>query len=330
MQIFDSISDLEGIQKGWALTIGNFDGVHLGHQEIIKAAKAAGRDHGTGGLAVMTFEPHPAAILHPEKAPQVLTSLELKKHLLKEYGVDCLIVLKDSFKLLNLAPKDFVDEFLMKHIEPKVVVEGRNFNFGYGRSGDAQTLKELGAERGFEVIIVPAKEATLADGQTAVCSSSMIRGFLERGEVANAAAAIGRCYRLMGPTVAGRGVGAELGFPTANIQPAEQIIPAEGVYAGFVGVGQSLEQVCASCEPRPAAISIGRAKTFVSNHPLMVEAHILESEVEDLSGKWSAMDFVKRIRSQKRFDNKEQLAVEIAKDCEITKQILATVLGTPP
>jgi len=322
MQIFDSISALEGIQKGWALTIGNFDGVHLGHQEIIKAAKAAGRDRGTGGLAVMTFEPHPATILHPQKTPQVLTSLELKKHLLEGWGVDCLIVLKDSFKLLNLAPKDFVDEFLMKHIEPKVVVEGRNFNFGYGRSGDAQTLKELGAERGFEVIIVPAKEATLADGQTAVCSSSMIRGFLERGEVANAAAAIGRCYRLMGATMAGRGVGAELGFPTANIQPAEQIIPPEGVYAGFVGAGSGLADVCASGCVRPAAISIGRAKTFVSNHPLMVEAHILEDKVEDLSGKWLAIDFAKRIRGQQRFETKEQLAQQIARDCKKAKQIL--------
>jgi riboflavin kinase/FMN adenylyltransferase len=132
----------------------------------------------------------------------------------------------------------------------------------------------------------------------------MIRGFLERGEVANAAAAIGRCYRLMGPTIAGRGVGAEIGFPTANIQPAEQIIPAEGVYAGFVGVGQNLEQ------------------TFVSNHPLMVEAHILEGKVEGLTGKWLAMDFAKRIRSQERFGSKEELATQIAKDCEKAKRIL--------
>jgi riboflavin kinase/FMN adenylyltransferase len=322
MQIFDSISDLEDIEKGWALTIGNFDGVHLGHQEIIKAAKAAARNCGAPGLAVMTFEPHPAAILHPEKAPQVLTSLELKKHLLKESGVDCLIVLKDSFKLLNLAPRDFVDEFLMKRIEPKVVIEGVNFNFGYGRSGDAQTLKELGAERGFEVIIVPSKEAILADGQTAVCSSSMIRGFLEKGEITNVKAAMGRHYRLMGQIVQGRGVGAELGFPTANIQPAEQSIPAEGVYAGFVGTADSLTDVCASDWVRPAAISIGRAKTFVSEHPLLVEAHILEESVEDLAGKWLAMDFVKRIRSQKRFETKNQLVAQIAIDCKKTTEIL--------
>ncbi len=323
MEIIESIASADRVGAGCALTIGNFDGVHLGHQRIIKEARNAARRAGANVLAVMTFEPHPAAILHPERAPQVLTPLPLKKHILQKLGVDRLIVLKDSFELLNLSPADFVDEFLMKRVGPKVIVEGPNFNFGYGRSGDAQTLKDLSATRGFDVVIVPAKEIKTGDGYQFTCSSSIVRTFLEEGAVANAKAALGRPYRLVGPTVAGRGVGKQLGFPTVNIQPAEQIIPAEGVYAGHVETGDSLADVSAPGWVRPAAISIGRAKTFVSSHPLMVEAHILEDNVEDLSGKWLAMDFVERIRTQERFETKEQLAAQIAKDCETAKQILA-------
>lgn len=323
MEIIESIASAARLGAGCALTIGNFDGVHLGHQRIIKEARNAARRAGANALAVITFEPHPAAILHPERAPQVLTPLPLKKHLLEKLGVDCLIVLKDSFELLNLSPVDFVDEFLMKRIGPKVIVEGPNFNFGYGRSGNAQTLKDLGATRGFDVVIVPAKEIKTGDGYRFTCSSSIVRSLLEEGTVASAKAALGRPYRLIGQTIAGRGVGKKLGFPTANIEPIEQIVPAEGVYAGFVETGDSLTDVCAPGWVRPAAISIGRAKTFVSDHPLMVEAHILEEKVENLTGKWLAMDFVKRIRSQQRFETKEQLATQIAKDCETARQILA-------
>ena len=118
-------------------------------------------------------------------------------------------------------------------------------------------------------------------------------------------------------------MGRRLGFPTVNIEPIDQILPAEGVYAGFVETGDSLADVCAPGWVRPAAISIGRAKTFVSSHPLMVEAHILQDNVEELSGKWLAMDFVERIRTQKRFESKEQLTEQISKDCEKAAKILA-------
>jgi riboflavin kinase/FMN adenylyltransferase len=324
MEVVELLSaSLDHFKTGCALTIGNFDGVHLGHQKIIKEARAAAYRLNTPGLAVMTFEPHPAAILHPQRAPRLLTPLSVKECILQDIGIDYLIVLKDSFDILNLSPADFVDRFLLKRIGPKVIVEGPNFNFGYGRSGNAQTLKELGASRDFEVIIVPAKEVKTDDCYHFTCSSSIIRSFLEQGAVANAAAALGRHYRLMGKTVKGRGIGAQLGFPTANIEPIEQIVPAEGVYAGFVEAGDSMSDVCALGWVRPAAISIGRAKTFVGDHPLMVEAHILEENVQDLAGKWLAMDFVKRIRTQQRFETKEQLAAQIEKDCKAAKQILA-------
>jgi riboflavin kinase/FMN adenylyltransferase len=326
MKIVETTRQIEALDKGWALSIGNFDGVHLGHQQIIKATAKACKEHSARGVAVMTFEPHPVAILHPEKAPGILTPLEIKKCLLKTFGVDCLIVLRDSLKLLNLSPADFVDRFLMKTVRPSVVVEGPNFNFGYGRSGNVNTLRQLGVERGFEVVEVAPIEMRLkgpSDRRNVLCSSSLVRSLLETGQVELAQSVLGRFYRLIGKTITGRGVGKKIGFPTANIQPTNQIIPSEGVYAGFVEVADTLEEICSAQAKRLAAFSIGRAKTFVSEHPLLVEAHILNEDVEDLSGKYLAMDFVQHIRGQKRFETKQQLAEQIAKDCKKAKSILA-------
>lgn len=328
MRVFDSLGLLEGIDKGWALSIGNFDGVHLGHREIISVAKEAARKFNAPGLAVMTFDPHPVAILHPEKAPGVLTPLRMKKQLLAEAGVDRLIVLKDSYDLLNLSPADFVDEFLMKYVEPAVVIEGPNFNFGYGRSGDIAKLQQLGQARGFEVLVADAVDIDISEAAASVCdhrgicSSSLVRRLLEKGFVSDAAAAMGGPYKLVGQTVPGRGVGTEIGFPTANISPLNQIVPDEGVYAGAVEIADTAEQACSSAQSLPAVFSIGRAKTFITDHPILIEAHILKGEVGDLTGKWLAMDFIDRIRSQQRFENKEQLKEQIAVDCNTAKDIL--------
>ena len=326
MRIIEAISDIERIKKGCVLTIGNFDGVHIGHQQILTAAKRIATQR-AAELIVMTFEPHPVAILHPEKAPRVLTGLKLKEHLLAKYGVDCLVVLKVNIELLNLSPADFVRQFLVKSIQPGVVIEGENFNFGSGRTGSVYTLQNLGTEKGFEVSVIDSEEAKLSIGQAVKVSSTLIRNLLESGKVADATIALGRAYRLIGKVIPGRGKGQQLGFATANMEPAEQIVPAEGVYAGFVGIGDSAEQVCETRNRLPAALNIGRAQTFGSGNPLAIEAHILTEDVGDLHGRWLAVDFVKRIRSQKKFDNETQLAGQIAKDCEKAKKILRGVSG---
>ncbi len=317
------LAELVKVKKGCVLTIGNFDGVHLGHQEIINVArKLADQRHSE--LVLMTFEPHPVAILYPEKAPGVLTPIVLKKHLLTQFGVDCLVVLESSYRILNLSPESFVDEFLLKSVQPDVVVEGEDFNFGYGRSGNVQILKELGERFSFEIVIVPGKEIKLADEQHARVSSTLIRHLLHKSKLTDAAQALGRYYRLSGQTTLGKGKGRKLGFPTANINPANQIIPAEGVYAGFVEIADTEEQLSESKSKLPAAFSIGRAKTFISDHPLMVEAHILEQDTGDLYGKYLAMDFVEFIRHQQKFSSPQQLSAQIAKDCEYAKEILTT------
>jgi len=321
MRILETMRDLEKTEKGCVLTIGNFDGVHLGHQEILAAAGRIAQER-TAELVAMTFEPHPVAILHPEKAPGVLTPLELKTHLLAECGVDCLIVLQDSRTLLNLSPEDFMSRFLVENVRPSVVVEGDDFNFGLRRTGNIDTLQKLGTEKGFEVSVVGSKKITLSTGQTVRVSSTIIRYMLESGHVADAAAALGRPYRLIEKIIPGRGIGKKLGFPTLNMKKPTQVVPAEGVYAGFVQIGQTIEDILASEERIPAVYSIGQARTFGQEFPVLIEAHLLIENVGGLIGKYMAMDFIQRIRSQHKFKTPEDLSKQIAKDCEKAKQIL--------
>ena len=321
MRVIETISDVK--EKGCVLSIGNFDGVHIGHQEVLAVGRRIAAQKATE-LAVLTFEPHPVAILHPEKAPGMLTPLELKKHLLAQCGVDFLIVLKDSAELLGLSAAGFVEQFLVKDIGPSVVVEGEDFNFGVGRTGSVHTLYNLGNEKGFEVSIVESKEIKLSIGQSVRISSTIIRNLLEAGKVADAGVALGRAYRLIGRVVPGSGKGKQLGFPTANIALGRQIIPAEGVYAGFAAIGDSEEEACGAEEKIPAAISIGRAETLGGGRPLLIEAHLLIDKVADLTDKWLAIDFIERIRSQQRFGTEKDLAAQIARDCEKAKEILGT------
>ena len=321
MRIIETISDLEAIRKGCVLSIGNFDGVHIGHQQILTAAGGIAVERAVE-LAVMTFEPHPAAILHPEKAPGVLTALSLKEHLLAKYGVDCLIVLKDSAELMGLSPQKFVDEFLVGTVQPDVVVEGENFNFGCGRTGNVHTLRNLGDEKGFKVIVIETAEVKLSIGQALKVSSTLIRNLLQAGKVTDAAVALTRPYRLIGKVIKGRGKGTELGFPTANMAKLNQLIPAEGVYTGLVEIGDSENKVCETAEKIPAALSIGRTETYGAEQPLLFEAHLLQQNVGQLIGKWMAADFIEKIRDQQKFETESQLSAQIAKDCRKAKKIL--------
>jgi riboflavin kinase/FMN adenylyltransferase len=258
MKVLKARTEFDQVQKGCVLTIGNFDGVHIGHQEILRTARRLAEDRGTK-MAVMTFEPHPVAVLHPKKAPGVLTPLPLKLHLLKDYADDCIIVLEDNRDLLSLSPQDFVDEFLMPTIQPSVVVEGDDFNFGAGRAGDVDILSRIGKERGFDVVVVPPRQITLATDQSIRVSSTIIRYMLESGHVAEAAAALSRPYRLLGPVVPGWGRGRKLGFPTLNMRNPQQIIPAEGVYASKSPIDRSNSSMSSNaCRRCSASVRQGR------------------------------------------------------------------------
>ncbi len=321
MKILERLAEFRQVKEGCILTIGNFDGVHVGHQEILRTARQVAGDWGAE-MAVMTFEPHPVAILHPENAPGVLTPLPLKLHLLQEYADNCIIVLEDNRDLLKLSPAQFVDEFLMAAIRPAVIVEGDDFHFGAGRAGDVRTLAQFGREKGFEVIVVPPRQIELATGQTLRVSSTIIRYMIEGGHVAEAARALSRPYRLLGPIVSGWGRGRKLGFPTLNLSKPNQILPAEGVYAGLVETAPTPEELLQKQEHIPAVFSLGQARTFGDQHPLLIEAHLLIGPVGDLTGQWMAMDFVQHLRSQHKFNTPEELVAQIAKDCDAARQAL--------
>ncbi len=321
MHVIEQISRLARIAKSGVLTIGNFDGVHIGHRKIITAARQIASEKKTE-LAVMTFDPHPVAILYPEKAPGVLTPLPVRKHLIAACGADYLIVLKDSPELLRLSPQQFVDEFLVETLAPAVVVEGEDFNFGTDRAGSIQTLKELAVDRGFEVHVVGPEKVRLSTGQKLRVSSTMIRYMLESGHVADAAATLGRPYRLFGKIKPGRGIGKSLGFPTLNMEKPNQIIPRLGVYAGMVEVAGTQDKVCISQEKLPAVFSIGYARTYGDKHPLLIEAHLLIENAEQIKGDWIAMDFIAQLRNQLKFKTERDLCDQIAKDCQQAKQIL--------
>jgi riboflavin kinase/FMN adenylyltransferase len=323
LEVTTTLAELTAIEKGSVLTIGNFDGVHVGHQQILSAAKNTAVERHTQ-LVVMTFEPHPLAVLRPHQKPDFLTSLTFKKNLLAEAGTDCLLLVKSTPELLNLSPDEFVERFISKGIRPFVVVEGGSFNFGSGRDGNVHTLQKMGKKNGFHVSVIEPKEIRLSTGQTVTVSSTVIRKMLKTGDVADAALALGRPYRLIGRIIPGRGKGKQLGFPTVNMSPPGQLVPAEGVYAGCVQIDDSEQKLCASTIKRPAALSIGTTQTLGTGYPLLIEAHVLADDVGDVQAKYLAMDFIRRIRSQQRFDTEKQLAEQIAQDCQDVKKILAS------
>jgi riboflavin kinase/FMN adenylyltransferase len=204
-----------------------------------------------------------------------------------------------------------------------VLVEGHDFNFGSQRTGNIDKLRLLGDEKGFEVCVVEAKTVQLSTSRTIRVSSTIIRNLLETGAITDATVALGRPYRLIGQVIPGRGKGRQLGFPTANLKPLRQVIPAEAVYAGYVQIGDSEKDVCNRRERIPAAFSIGTALTIRPDRPQLIEAHLLTQDVPELVGKWLAMDFIKHLRDQIKFDSEKQLAEQIKEDCQNAKEILA-------
>jgi riboflavin kinase/FMN adenylyltransferase len=324
MKIIKTIKEFAQFKTGCCLTIGNFDGVHIGHQKILAIAKEAclRRVRNKSPLVVAVFEPHPVAILHPEKAPERLTSLTLKEHLLAGFGADYIFLLKPDRVLLSLSPDDFIKKIIVEHIRPAIVVEGEDFHFGSNRTGNIHTLTNLGTKNGFEVIAVDSAAVKLSNGSSVKISSTLIRNLLIEGRVADAAITLGRPYRLIGKVVPGKGKGKLLGFPTANLDNICQIIPAEAVYAATTAIAFNENQVCKAKALIPAAVSIGRAETFGDDNPQLVEAHLLVESIGNLFGKWLALDFAERIRSQQKFGSEKYLADQIVKDCQLAAQIL--------
>jgi riboflavin kinase/FMN adenylyltransferase len=304
------IHDIQAARfSGVVLTIGNFDGVHRGHQAILNTARRHA-DRANTQLVVMTFYPHPAAILDPSHAPETLTLLEEKLQLLERAGADTVFVLHSEPELLKIEADDFIRDIIVGRFNPVAVVEGASFGFGRRRQGDVNTLKEAAEEYGFQVDVVEPVSIILGGHTNTVVSSSLIRHLLSSGAVQDAAECLGRPYRLLGRVEKGLGRGSKHGIPTANLQVGSQMIPAEGVYAG---------QTFIDGQCYPAALSIGRTPTF-GGERLLVEAHLLDYH-EDIYDQTLAVEFLKWLREQEKYDTVEELYKQIELDITDTRRI---------
>src|SRR4051812_41981660 len=231
MELLEGIQGLRQLPPGGVISVGNFDGVHRGHAAILARATSL-RDETPGAkLAVVTFEPHPLTVLRPEAVPPRLSSAALKRDLLARAGADVLVVLPPSAEVLNLAAEDFW-AILRDEVRPAHMVEGGTFNFGKGRGGTIERLREWSEGTALRLHVVPPVAVPLLDMRVMPVSSSLVRWLLENGRVRDAGICLGRAYALEGEVIRGHQRGRTIGVPTANLDCPEQMVPADGVYAG--------------------------------------------------------------------------------------------------
>ncbi len=302
---------------GVVLTIGNFDGVHRGHQAILAAGRRRANAAGAA-LVAMTFDPHPLAVLTPTHVPACLTPLPEKLHWLDEARADVTVVVESKPEFLSLTPEAFIEEVIVARFKPAAMVEGASFGFGRRRQGDIQILKDAGAAKGFDVEVVQPVRVALGGHQDAVISSSLIRQLLLAGTVEQAAVCLSRPYALVGTVVHGEGRGRKLGFPTANLQTQGQLIPAEGVYAG---------QVVVDGRRYDSAVSIGCNATF-DGEKVLVEAHLLDFS-DDLYDKSIRLELIDWVRGQRDFPSADVLRERIATDVADIRATLAHHRANP-
>ncbi|MQY02848.1 bifunctional riboflavin kinase/FAD synthetase [Actinomadura macrotermitis] len=306
---------LEEVPADWGrsvVTIGVFDGVHRGHQRIVRAAADQAAERGLRSV-VITFDPHPDEVVRPGTHPPLLTSTRRRIELLEGLGTDAVVVVPFTLELSKVPPDEFVRSVLADRLHAAHVIVGEDFRFGHKAKGDVALLKELGGKYDFTAEGMPL----VADGDT--ISSTYIRGRLDAGAVEDAATALGRPHRVEGVVVRGHQRGRALGFPTANLETLPHTaIPADGVYAGRL--------VCDSDRypgfSWPAAISIGTNPTFEGPGERTVEAYALDRDDLDLYGEHMAVDFTDRIRDTLKFDSIEALIEEMHRDVARARELL--------
>jgi len=298
-------------------TFGNFDGVHLGHRAVLARLVEEGARRRLPSVAV-TFEPHPAAIFHPETL-ELISPGPLRDELLATTGVDGLLVLDFTREFADQTPEEFVVSTFVETLGVAALVVGEDARgFGKGYTGDVSTLRELGERHGFDVIVLD----DLGEGER--WSSSAVRRHLDAGEVAEAAAVLGRPHRMTGTVVHGAHRGRELGYPTANLAADSLgLVPADGVYAGWLTrLGRDPDDPERTL---PAAVSVGTNPTF-DGTVRTVEAYVLDRTDLDLYDEQVTVEFVERIRPTLRFDTVEELLEAMAGDVEKCRQVLGTIV----
>ncbi|MEM7341901.1 MAG: bifunctional riboflavin kinase/FAD synthetase [Actinomycetota bacterium] len=312
MELYRDLSDCPSVAGGHALTIGAYDGVHLGHQTVIKSTQLAAERHGAR-TALVTFDPHPAYVLRPQSAPMLLTDLDQKLDLIEAAGVDTVVVLPFDADRSGETAEEFVDRVVLGTLGARAVVVGSDFHFGKDRTGDVDLLAKLGERHGFDVEGVQLLPRSIGSEESV--SSTAIRRALAGGEVTTAARMLGRNHEIRGPVVQGDQRGRTIGFPTANVAvPRMMAMPADAVYAGWY--------IRPDGTRHPTAINIGKRPTFYQNaeHSLL-EAHLIGFD-GDLYGEPARVQFVELLRSEQRFDGIDALKAQLTRDVARATEIL--------
>jgi riboflavin kinase/FMN adenylyltransferase len=305
MEIFRAIDQLPP-HPFPVVALGNFDGVHLGHRAILKAAIDRARA-AAGTAFALTFDPLPSKVLAPTHAPRLILASEDKLELLRQSGIDGVIVIAFTLALSGLAPDEFVRDYLLGRIGARAVVAGHSVSFGHKRAGNAEVMVELGRRMGFETIVVGP---VTVEGE--VVSSTRIRELIAAGEMRAAARLLGRDHFLSGIVVHGRERGRAIGFPTANLGSATECLPPDGVYASRVILLDGAF---------PSITNIGMRPTF-AEPARTIEAHIFDFD-RDIYGARIRLEIVERIRGERKFESGQALAAQIAQDLKRAKEILA-------
>lgn len=313
MDVITDLGTLAGPGRGSAITIGQYDGVHLGHRTVLRQVRERAAASGCRSV-VVTFDRHPATVVRPQSAPRLLTDLEQKLELLAATGdVDRTVVIRFDYERSQEEAADFVEEVLVDALGARVVVVGDDFHFGRGRAGNVELLRQLGAGFGFEVVGISLVDAPGVGGPL---SSTAIRRLLAAGDVGTAASLLGRPHEVRGEVQRGDGRGMELGFPTANVAVSDDILlPAEGIYAGWYRRPNG--------DLHATAISLGRRPTFhPPGAPAVLEAYLIDFD-GDLYGERAAVRFVRRLRAEERYGSTEELVKQTAVDVEAARSALA-------
>lgn len=310
MRIWRSLDEVPADLGRTVVTIGNFDGVHLGHQHVIRRAREVAIEIGVEKVVAVTFDPHPIAVLRPEHAPPTLTTIETRVELLDRAGVDDVLVIPFSREIAGWSPERFIEEILVGALHAKAVVVGASFRFGSRAAGDTSTLRAAGESGDF------ITEGIALDGGPQVWSSTYIRNCLAAGDVEGAAEALGHPFSVRGEVVESDKRGRELGFPTANVSTPDMHAPADGVYAGW------LRRLDDDSEPMPAAISVGTNPTFEGTRERRVESYVLGRDDLELYGVRVEVSFVARLRGMVKFDSVEDLVAAMGDDVARTRVVL--------
>lgn len=318
MRIARGSAALERPPRRAVLTIGNFDGIHIGHRAILRTVTDRARAL-DGEAVVYTFDPHPRKVLQGARAPGLLTTTEQKLELLAAAQIDLVVLEPFTAAFARTSPEAFVRECVYARIAPREVYVGYDFHFGRDREGSMRTLTELGPRLGFAVTIIP--EVTIGSRDV---SSTRIRELLAAGAVEEAALLLGRPYAIRGAVVRGDQRGRVLGFPTANVAPETEVLPGHGVYAGPVRILDEPPEAGGAARGAvfSAVTNVGRRPTFKPDDPPLAEAHLLDFE-GDLYGRRIEVGFSTRLREERRFPGPDALREQIGRDVAMARRRLA-------